>query len=43
MKEAFDNAQGLLDETKTKHKNKMMEQRSYYHMIDWMKKDLIAQ
>lgn len=43
MKEAFENAKGLLDETKTKHKNKMMEQWSYYHMIDRMKKDLIAQ
>ena len=25
MKEAFENAKGMLDETKTKHKNKMME------------------
>lgn len=42
MEERLDTANQILADTKRRHEVRMMEQRSCYHMLDRMKKDLIA-
>lgn len=42
MKERLEYAQNLLKDTKRKHDIKLMEQQSYYHMINRMKQDMIS-